>query len=144
MLQRKERVREGQDSHQTMGEGESKGDSWGKATQTALRLTKGKSLGKPFRQSPLTKMSSRNLSIPPALSLWREAAHGRCGLGANIALDFKAQHLRPMVNYLLYQEVCRAHSHNCHGAHHHLKKATCTIIIPQQSTCPERSIITRK
>lgn len=62
-----------------------------------------RSLGKSFRQSRLTKKSggSQEPWDPCSLQSLAGVAHGNYGLRANMALDFKAQHLRPLVSYLL-------------------------------------------
>lgn len=40
------------------------------------------------------------ISILVVLSHWLRAACGKCGLRANVGMDFRAQHLGPSVNYV--------------------------------------------
>lgn len=57
-------------------------------------LAVGESLS-PSRPSVEVSQEPACLSIPAALGHLQGAAHGKCGLSANVAIDFWAQHLGP-------------------------------------------------
>lgn len=70
-------------------------------------------------------VSSRN----PCILILQEQPTGQCGLRAHIALDFKTQHLGPLVNYLALNK--RSTRHILQAAmvpNNDLKKVICATI----------------
>ena len=94
------------------------------------------------------KSADRDVQCPPGtlISLKHSdlagAAHGQCGLGAHMALDFKAQHLGSLVNYLTLNKKPARHILQVPMVpNHDLNKVICVALFQYQSVHPECFII---